>query len=255
MLYGLYMSAGGLQMQEYRQSVLANNLANAQTVGFKRDLAMAQARLNPAAEIPELAGYRQGIRGQQGGGVWALPTGIDLSQGSLQKTDSDFDVAIDGAGFFMVQGANPSEEALTRDGRFLINDQGLLAMAATGRPVLGADGKPIKLERNQNIIISTRGEIEQNGTVVGQLAVMNVKNAGDLQKLGSNLLAVREGSSMQPATVATQIRQGYIEESGVDPMTEMVQMLEGQRAFEANAKMIQYQDQMLGMLNGVGKIA
>lgn len=254
MLYGLYISAAGLQSQEYRQNVTANNLANANTVGFKRDLAQAQARLNPARETSAFQSSDALLKQAPSGGVWSLPTGIDLSQSPLEQTNDPKDVALAGPGFFMIQGPSSEEKLLTRDGRFAINDTGHLTMASNGQQVLDIHENPIKLDPSKTFTISTHGEISQGAAPVAQLAVMNVANSGDLEKRGNSLLALKAGKSLQPTTVATQVLQGKIESSGVNPMIEMVSMLEGQRHFEANTKMIQYQDQTLQLLNSVGKV-
>lgn len=254
MLYGLYISAAGLQSQEYRQNVTANNLANANTVGFKRDLAQAQARLNPTRENSAFQSSDEILKQAPSGGVWSLPTGIDLAQSPLEYTNNPKDVALGGPGFFMVQGPTPEEKLLTRDGRFTLNDAGYLTMASNGQQVLDIHENPIKLDSSKPLNISTHGEINQGDAPVAQLAVMNVAHASDLEKRGSSLLALKAGKSLQPATADTQVLQGKIEASGVNPLVEMVSMLEGQRHFEANTKMIQYQDQTLQLLNTVGKV-
>lgn len=253
MLYGLYVSAAGMQAQEYRLSVHANNLANANTTGFKRDLAMIQQRRNPVEEIGSLGAFRDGVRAKQGGGVLAHPTVMDLTQSTLQQTGSPFDAAIEGSGFFVVKGEG-EKFLLTRDGRFVRNAQGVLASSVTGRPVLDAEMKEIPLDAGMPVEISSKGEVKQGGTAVAQLAVMN-PHARDLVKLGGTMMAIRDGAALKPATVDTKIRQGFLEASGVDPMVEMVNLLEGQRAFEANARMISYQDQTLQQLNLIGRIA
>ena len=254
MLYGLYLSAAGLQAQQYRQDVMANNLANADTVGFKRDFAQTMARANAAVEDPTLARFRAPVAGDMPGGTFVTPTVIDLTQGARRATGSEMDAAIDGEGFFLVQNAQ-NQRFLTRDGRFVINQDSNLALAGTGSLVLSAEGQPIKLNPDLKFQISTRGEISQAGNTVAQLAVMRVDSPLDLEKRGSDLMAVRNPGSMKPATTATKIMQGYVEESDVDPMTEMVQMMDGQRVYEANARMISYQDTTLQELNQVGRVA
>lgn len=255
MNYGLYVAAAGLQHQEYRQDVIANNLANAQTVGFKRVLAQAQARVNPARESSQFVNSDALLRQAPAGGVWSMPTSLDLTQAPLTESANDHDLALQGPGFFMVQGNSPEERLLTRDGRFVVDNTGQLAMATGGHAVLDAEGNPIKLDPAKPFLVTTQGAIKQGEATVAQLAVMNVGKSTDLVNRGGNLLGVKEGSPMMPATVATQVRQGKTEQSGVDPMTEMVAMLEGQRHFEANTKMIQYQDTMLQQLNTVGRVA
>lgn len=252
MLTGLYMSAAGLQTQEYRQSVTANNLANAQTTGFKRDFAVMQARLNAAEADPRMAAFRQpGLR-QRSGGVWPGAGSIDLSQGSLNQTGNQSDVALEGPGFFTLQG-DKGEKLLTRDGRFLINNEGFLINAASGRKVLSAAGEPISLNPALPLHVTNRGYVQQGEGVSVQLGIVDT-SADNLSKRGANTMAAEDPTRMTAMDGAT-VRQGFLEQSAVDPVVEMVNMLEGQRVFEANARMLTYQDQTLQQLNMIGRVA
>src|ERR1035437_8784470 len=100
MLYGIYLSASGMQAQEKRQDIITNNLANANTNGFKRDLALVRARNSAAYEDPTMSQYRTGMLAHQGGGVLVEGGGVDLSQASLQHTGINTDLALEGRGFF-----------------------------------------------------------------------------------------------------------------------------------------------------------
>ena len=257
MLTGLYLSAAGLQAQEVRQAVIANNLANAQTTGFKRDLAMMQARLQAPEEDVRMTKYLVPSLQNQGGGVNAVGAGVDLTQAPLTATSNQTDVALDGRGFFTVKGDKEGEKNLTRDGRFLINTDGTLVTANGGRPVLSADGQPIVLDPELPVTIAADGSISQGdgGAAGTKLGLADVKDQKDLVKLGGNLLTVSKPESLTDVPSETQVRQFHVEQSGVDPVVEMVNMLEGQRAFEANAKMISYQDTTLSELNTIGKVA
>lgn len=257
MLLGLYMSAAGLQAQEHRQSVTANNLSNAQSTGFKRELALIQSRLNAFHEDPAMAPYlpSSSALGQQGGGVQVLPSMIDMAQGSFQQTGNQSDLALEGRGFFSVSGPN-GKPALTRDGRFLISSDGTLITANGGHNVLDATGQPIKLNPLLPVLVSTRGQITQ-GTDANTgvpLGIKDVTNPRALTKLGGNLLTAPD-AALRPATADTTVRQGSLENSSVDPVIELVNMMEGQRVFDANAKMITMQDQTLAQLNTIGKVA
>ena len=112
MIYGLYLSAAGLQAQQARTEVISNNIANAGTTGFKRDLAVMRSRANAVDEDPKMAGYRMPVFDQQGGGVFPVNGGIDLSPSSLDKTGNATDVALTGSGFFTVQGDKPGQKLL-----------------------------------------------------------------------------------------------------------------------------------------------
>jgi flagellar basal body rod protein FlgG len=260
MLYGLYLSASGLQAQELRQNVITNNLANANTAGFKRDLAIIQARANPAYEDPTMSQYRNSLLAKQGGGVIVQGGGVDLTQASLVRTGNATDVALEGRGFFVVKGESDGQTALTRDGRFLIDSQGTLVSATSGRPVLSTDGQTITLDPTLKTTIDTAGEVSQAApnaapTVVAQLKLADVSDPRQVVKLGQNLMTVDDPKALQDISPSTTVRSGYIEQSGVDPVIEMVNMMEGQRIFDANAKMISLQDQTLQQLNTIGRIA
>ncbi len=255
MLTGMYVSAAGMMAQEYRQRVTSNNLANAQTHGFKRDMALLQSRANAVDEDPQMSQYRwpAGALGKINGGVLASPTYTDMTQGNLTRTGQQTDLALQGSGFFMIQG-DGGERFFTRDGNFTLNSDGQL-VTADGRSVLGANGQSIKINPDLPFTIDEQGQIKQGETVVNQLAIMTVKNQSDLYKVGDNLMALTDGAKALPATTATTVRQGYLEQSGVDPISELTEMMTNQRFFEANAKMIQSQDATLQVLNTVGRIS
>jgi len=260
MIYGLYLSAAGLQAQQARQEVLSNNIANAGTHGFKRDLAVMRARANAVDEDPSMAGYRLPIFDKQGGGVFPVNGGIDLSPASLDKTGNATDVALTGPGFFTVQGDKPGQKLLTRDGRFLLNNDGDLVTAGDNRAVLNADGEPIKLNPALKVVITPNGRITQadaagNGAAGVQLGVVNVSDPRSLRKVGSNLLTTTSPEALTSLPANSKVQQGYLEASGVEAIVEMVNMMEGQRAFEANARMITFQDQTLQQLNQIGRVA
>jgi len=255
MLYGLYLSAAGLQVQQHRQDTIANNLANAETTGFKRDLANVQSRLNATQEYPTLSAMRsaQTPGSLLNTGAFLTRTTTDFSQATLKTTGNPTDLALEGAGFFALQGDSKAP-LLTRDGRFILDSQNRLVSAASGRPVLSTSGQPITLDPKNPIVITTTGDVTQNNTSAGQLALYN-PNPETLTKLGDNAYTTTPGTTLTPAADTTCVKQGHLENSGTDPMIELVNMLEAQRTFEANAKMIQYQDQTLSQLNTVGRLA
>jgi len=248
MLYGLYLSAAGLQVQERRQDMIANNLANAMTNGFKRDLAIVQSRANPMEDMP----YRVPVLEDQGGGVMLGGGGLDMTQGQFEKTGKPWDFALNGSGFFALSGRNASgnsenasgngEIVLTRDGRFVPNEQGVLVHVGSGRAVLGEDG--------QAVVVGPGMEAADV-----RLKVVDVNDPRQLIKMGKNLLTVSDASALKPAAESTQVLRGSLEMSGVNPLVELVNMMSGYRVFEANAKMISLQDMTLQALNSVGRVA
>jgi flagellar basal body rod protein FlgG len=253
MIYGLYLSATGLLTSSYRQDVIANNLANAETIGFKKDVPLFRQRLTAAQENLSSARNSNALLEKIGGGALAMPTAFNSSQGALDPSSNNLDMAIEGNGYFQVQ--NGSTTALTRDGRFSINAKGQLAMAgAEGQPVLGTDGQPIALGNSgAPVSINGQGEITQAGKLVGRIALMDVDSPGQLTKQGNNLLSVGDPSTLKPATGV--IHSNFLEQANVDPASELAGLMDAQRQLEANANMIRYQDSTLDKLvNQVGKV-
>ena len=254
--YGLYVSAAGMKAQLARQDVIANNLANAQTTGFKRDLVLMQSRANAVNEDPTMFQYREPVVQDMGGGMFGSGGGIDLTQAMMESTGNQTDLALDGKGFFTVQGDN-GQKLLTRDGRFLVDNGGSLVTATGGRKVLDSNGQPITLNPDLPIVVGADGQVTQDGAGTSgvQLGLVDVNDSRSLVKLGGNVMAASNADELTDAPPGTKVRQGQLEASGTDPVVELVNMMEGQRAFDANAKMISYQDTELSQLNTVGRIA
>jgi len=252
MIYGLYLSATGVMANSHRQDVISNNLANSETVGFKRSLAMFQERatearsrgLGPSGTDPMLE--------LLGGGLLLSPTAVDTSQGELEQTGNPLDVAIEGEGYFMVD--DHGRQRLTRDGRMLIDRTGHLVLAnGQGQRVLDGEGKAIVLQLSARTEIGEDGQITQDGGPAARLGVFRPASAGRLRNEGGNLLELTDGRP--PVSVQAMVRSGFVERANVDPSTELVQLMETQRMLEANANMIRYQDQTLNRLvNDVGRI-
>ena len=252
---GLYISAAGMKAQQLQQAVISNNLANAKTVGFKRDLVLMQSRLNAGEEDPRMFPYRVPELRNQGGGVVAVGNGVDLTQGNLDDSSSPTDVALNGAGFFTVAGEN-GQKLLTRDGRFIMTGDGNLVTATGKLAVLDAGGQPIVLNAKLPVDIGTDGRISQGSAVTAvKLGLTDVSDPREIVKLGGNVMSVVHGESLTPASSETRVLQYKLEASGVEPMVEIINMLEGQRAFDANARMISYQDTMMSQLSAVGRVA
>lgn len=258
MIYGLYMSASGVLTNSYRQDVIANNIANAETVGFKRDLALFQERLTEAQHRR----FRGGMGGQSndlleklGGGVFAAPTSIDMKHGEFEPTSNPLDLAIESDnGFFMVQDQDGASR-LTRNGSFMVDDSGHLILAHSGDRVLDGNRKPIRLDGalQTQTEITKDGQITQAGNPAGRIGVFDVPDRGQLTKRGQMLLDHPEVNTLPLSTA--QLRSGVIERANVDPTTELALLMDAQRQLEANANMIRYQDATLGKLvNEVGKI-
>lgn len=243
MPYGLYISAEGALAQSTRIDVLANNLANVDTPGFKRDLAVFQARY--AQEVINGGDYPgSGSVNQVGGGVLVMGTETDYSPGPVKNTGQPTDIAIQGPGFFVVDQAG--QQLLTRAGNFALTAEGQLVTTA-GDAVLNVEGEPIFVPQELGPwLLTADGAIQQAGNV-NPLAMVVPESLGDLVKVGENMFS----SLSTPAPVdpaERRVVQGFLEISDVDPTTEMVELITASRAFEANVNMIRNQDQIIGAL-------
>jgi len=261
MIYGLYLSAAGVMTNSYRQDVIANNIANAETVGFKKDLALFDQRLTEAQQRRLPPGGSLGfppvgptnpLLEPLGGGILAHPTVIDSSQGDLEPTGSPLDVGIVGKGYFAVD--DHGDTRLTRNGQFAVDRDGHLILSnQNGQKVLDTHQRPIQVEPTGGVAISADGSVTQHGQALAQLGVFTVPDDAKLTKQGATLfrtggqdLAPAEGAALQPQSV---------ERANVDPAIELAALMDTQRQLEANANMIRYQDQTLSKLvNEVGKI-
>jgi flagellar basal body rod protein FlgG len=252
MIYGLYLSATGVLTNSFRQDVIANNLANAETVGFKRDLALFHERLTESQERRLPPGYSDPMLEMLGGGVLASPMQIDRAQGELEPTGNTLDVAIQGDGYFKV--SRNGETRLTRDGRFALDTNGQMVMAdGSGYRVLDPAGNPIYLDPRLPTTVGEEGVIGQRGAAVAQIGLFDVPDPTLIAKEGDNLLSYPDIKKAR--AIQGTLRSEFVERANVDPALELTQLMEAQRQLEANANMIRYQDQTLSRLvNEVGKI-
>jgi flagellar basal-body rod protein FlgF len=247
MPYGLYISADGAVAQSKRLETIANNLANVDTAGFKRELAVFQARYSEAIAEGR-ASPGSGSIDDLGGGVMLKSTVTDFSPGPMKRTGGRTDLAIQDRGFFVVR--KGEQQYLTRAGNFQLTTDGNL-VTQQGYSVLGEDGSPIAIDPgNGPFEVTPSGGIRQAGSTQ-TLAIVEPASLGDLSKVGENLFK----PITDPQPVADDHRSigwGYVEMSAVRPTTEMVQMIETARAVEANINMMQTQDQMMsGLFNRV----
>jgi flagellar basal body rod protein FlgG len=256
MLYGLYLSATGVLTNSYRQDVIANNIANAETVGFKRDLALFMERRTAMRESGASPSRSNALLEALGGGVLAAPTHVDTEQGELEPTGNKLDAAIIGQGYFAV--AHGNDTNLTRDGRFVVNHKGRLALANNENvELLDVKGQPITLDGRMTSEINKDGTITQNGQIVARIGLFDVPDRAQLSKSAGSMLAYPElKRNLRAAPVNTVVRSEFVERANVEPSSELAMLMDAQRQLEANANMIRYQDQMLSKLvNEVGKIS
>jgi flagellar basal-body rod protein FlgF len=258
MIRGLYTSGWSMLANTKKMDVISNNLANASTTAFKKDTVVFEA-------FPEILTRRLNdvqSNSNPSGRIGSMELSSDVgevftyyNQGQLVKTGSDFDIAINGANtaFFtvLVPGQDGTvNEYFTRDGAFTLNSDNQL-VTKEGYPVMGEQGG-IYLDDGP-FTVEDDGTLVQNGIVVDRLLIRQFANGSDLRKYGSNLVESTEGA--QQINFTGVIEQGNIEQSNVDIVREMVDMISVVRAYEANQKMIQVQDETLGKaVNEVGVV-
>ncbi len=242
MEYGLYVSAAGADAQSKRMEVLSHNMANVDTTGFKEELAVLQARYSRAVrDGTDYPGSRD--INDLGSGVSMTETITDYAPGKYKQTEGDWDVAIAGDGFFLVD--DNGQQLLTRAGDFQVNAEGEL-LTQQGFKVLSSEETPIVINPNMPSSFQDDGRLDHSGG--GELlAMVRPQSLGDLVRVGENTF--RSLGPIAPvAGEDRQIKPGWLEMSGVRPMSAMVELIETSRAYEANVKMIQNSDQMTGSL-------
>jgi flagellar basal-body rod protein FlgG len=255
----LSIAATGMSAQQLNVEVIANNIANINTTGYKRTRAEFTDLLYQVERV-------QGVPVQSGDGV--VPEGAQLGlgtrlsairllnlQGPLADTGNQLDLALNGPGWFQV--TNPNGETLyTRAGAFNISASGQI-VTADGYPLEPALTVPpgtTKIEINQTGEVFARIEGEAELVSVGQITLANFTNPAGLNALGSNLFQPTDASG--PATTGLpgdpsfgNLQQGYLENSNVDPVREITELISAQRAYEMNSKVIQAADDMSGVVS------
>jgi flagellar basal-body rod protein FlgF len=244
MPYGMYLSAEGAAAQAQRLEVIANNMANVDTVGFKPDVPTFQARFAEAIQ-QGLASEQDRSINDVGGGVKLIDVTTDHSASQLKETGGPLDLAITGNGFFHVRG-DDGEQLLTRAGNFTLDAQGRLVTQNGNRPVLDQAGGEIILDKDLPWSISKDAFISQSGSLVA-LGMSQPESLDELVKVGNNMFRPLGNIATVPLG-DRQVRQGFLEMSGANPIRQMMSMIETTRAFEANTRMIQNQDTTLGAL-------
>lgn len=233
---------------ETAQDAIAQNLANANTTGYKQD-------------IPEFESFGQTLLRQvngadPGASVGSLGSGTtlqqlatDYSDGALEKTGNPLDLALTGDAALTVQ--TPQGVRLTRDGALTRSAQGLLVQANGGGTVLGQNG-PIRIPSTaKDIVINASGQVSADGVTLGRLRLASISATSGAQKVGDSQFTE---AAAKPAANGT-VRQGFLESSNVSVVKEMVAMISVMRAYETNQKMLQAEDDATGKAVGdVGKM-
>ncbi|MDK2878686.1 MAG: flagellar basal-body rod protein FlgF [Thermoanaerobacteraceae bacterium] len=246
MIRGLYTAASGLVAEMARTDVISNNLANVNTSGFKKDRAIFRAfpEMNihrigdPAVLSPKDKIDPKPFIGVLGTGSMLDEINTNFSQGSIKNTSNPLDLALTGEGFFEVQ--TPGGVRYTRDGSFTRNQQGYL-VTGDGHYVMGLNG-PIQLPDGKDISINRRGEVFSDGSFVDRLLVAAFADQRQLLKEGDNLYV----SNQQPLPSNSEVIQGALEGSNVNPISEMVDLITAFRAYEASQRVVKANDDTLG---------
>jgi flagellar basal-body rod protein FlgG len=260
MIRSLWIAKTGLDAQQTQMDVISNNLANVSTSGFKRSRAvfedlLYQTMRQPGAQSSQQTQLPSGM--QIGTGVRPVATERIFTQGNLQQTGNDKDVAINGSGFFQV--ALPDgTAAYTRDGSFQVDAQGQLVTASgfVVQPAITipADAQSITVGRDG--VVSVRQPGQPAPVQVGALQLTTFMNPAGLESKGENLYVETAASGTPsvnaPGTNGSGVLvQGYVETSNVNVVEEMVNMIQTQRAYEINSKAITTSDQMLQKLSQI----
>jgi flagellar basal-body rod protein FlgF len=258
MNYGLQLAASGALTSLYRMDVLANNLANLGTTGFKPDLPAVRQR--DVARVEDGLGFLPSntLLERLGGGVMSAPNRISFEQGPLSQTGDPLDAAIEGEGFFVMRdetAKGPESLRLTRDGRFTRDTQGRLVSATTGMPVLDTSGRAIPLASDAPVLLHGDGTLSQKGQAVAQLRIATITDKSRLGKLGHGTFTVPADALKGRQPPAGQVKQGFTEGAAVDPISVLTAINDAARSAEGAYGLIQGHDHLLDRaINGLGRI-
>lgn len=238
MLDRIYTQMQAMQVLSRSQDVTADNLANINTPGFKGNKMFYRM-------------FTETVNGKTTTTSRPL-TQVDLSQGILEPTGNEFDVALNGKGFFTVEA--DGKEYLTRDGRFQLDSDGIL-VNSSGAKVMGDSG-PIQLsdlfqsQTNESggtlmLEISKDGTLTMNGKALDKLKIVNVKDPSHLMRQGNSYFTIKDDVELTDEHTG-MVLQGFFEKGNVQPLTEMVDMMRNMQMFESQQKALKTTDEMLG---------
>lgn len=248
MLRGLYTAWTGLVNEQNRMDIMTNNLANASTVGFKKEGSTSQSFDDVLTDKLKDASVglsnvqRIGVRNP---GVKIGENYVDFSQGSFRETGNTYDLALSGEGFFAVEFTNKEGETgtmYTRAGQFTLNKDGYL-VTQEGDYVLDTQNRRIQLDTLKDADITTDGRISQEGREIARIQVADFEDYNYLERYGETYYRPLEGARLTNGTAA--INSGYLEMSNVQIVSEMVNLISITRAYESNQKIIQTYDDSL----------
>ena len=239
MLEGLYSAAAGMQAQQQRMDAVGNDLANANTNGYKK----ARVAFRDLLYVRDASG-----RVQSGAGAAAATIGRGFTQGVLRETGNPLDVAIEDGGFLQVRRADGTT-ALTRDGSLRLDPRGRLT-TQQGDLIQPAITVPAGTQES-DVKIASNGAVTVGNRQVGALQLFSVRSPQGLQSLGDSLYRATAASGAVTRMATFKIDQGSVEASNVDVADSMTEMMDAQRSFQLASKAVQMQDQLLQIANQV----
>ncbi|MFZ4619140.1 MAG: flagellar basal-body rod protein FlgF [Bacteroidota bacterium] len=247
MIKGIYSSGSGMQPRLMRLDVIANNVANADTTGYKKDSIFVQIMKDAGVAQSTGAGELAGLD---------VKEFTDFAEGSLRPTNAPLDMAIQGEGFFVLD--SPDGPRYTRNGNFRIDDNGDV-ISSGGEHLMGTGGRITipgaeKMQQN-DLTITKGGEIFMGQTMLGKIRLVTFSNMQNLLKTAGTMFKSEDSpKDVSVSDEKTTIRQGYLEESNVEALTEMVQLVELSRGFETDQRTMRYQDSTLEKAMEVGRV-
>jgi flagellar basal-body rod protein FlgG len=251
----LYIATSGLNAYQKKLDTISNNMANAETVGFKRREASFEENLAVSIENQKSAGNEigrltpNGIR--IGSGVHTSSSQLVLDQGSAKATNNPLDIMITGSGFFQVGQGDGAEVFYTRNGAFQQSPTGdgtYRLVNADGRFLLDETGSPVEIPNGVEFAVSGNGMVSASNQ---QIAIVDFVNPQKLLGEGGNVYRFTGGADEVLANATSTIQQGYLEASNVDLSKEITDMITTQRGFQFNSRSISFADQMMGIANGI----
>jgi flagellar basal-body rod protein FlgG len=260
MIRALYTAASGMSAQQLNLDTIANNLANSSTSGFRQRRLQFQDMIYQNLVTPGAAQSQQTVSAglQVGLGTKSAATEVIMTQGDLNQTGNPLDLAIQGNGFFQIQRPDGTV-AYTRAGSFHLNNQGQI-VTIDGDPLIPS----ITIPQNATSVTVTQYGVvnatlpgQQNPAQLGQIQLATFANPEGLDSIGNNLFeaTLSSGQAVLDTPGGTQglgtLQQGYLENSNVDVVTEFVQMVLAQRAYESNSKVIRAADDMYNQVNNM----
>ena len=247
---GVFSGLFGALTTEHRMNMIANNLANVNTHGYKRDTVAFKDTMSYYAHDE----IREPLMNCRSKPLFPEPKNLarprlavaqtDFAQGSLHYTGNPLDVAIAGNAFFRFE--TPQGEFLSRQGGFLLSSNGTI-VTPRGYPVLGTEGNIIIPPGTRHVHIAEDGQIFADDVPLGAFDLVTVTDLRALEKLGQNMYRLRQGSSAEERPLnpgEAKVAQGFMEKANVEVVYEMVNMIEVQRLFEAYQKVIQTSDNL-----------